>query len=279
MARKRRPIPEHQPAISDGAYQDRDLSRYEFNRRVLHEACDPRMPLLERLRFLANFWSNLDELFMTRNQIAKRREQAGAGVSVRDLRERIDPTLRKQAETFATLVVELRLHGIFLLPREEPSKAQHSEAREYFQSNVLLIPTPLAYDPAHPYPFLSNLSTSLGVIFSDLETAQCCFTRIKVPNVPRSRRSGPAASPEGAALGDPPGQPRGPSPALGHAARWDQRSAPSTRRRDGPRARGDPRLPHVPYTGPIPGVAGMTHAEWGYGRRPSDDTLVLNDWA
>src|SRR3954470_16520821 len=117
MARRRRTTTDAPPGTPNGAYQDRDLSWLEFNRRVLHEACDPRTPLLERLKFLAIFSSKLDEFFMKRIQLAKRRQQgvtAGAGVSVRDIRERVDPMLRQQAETFAGLVVELRRHGIFL---------------------------------------------------------------------------------------------------------------------------------------------------------------------
>jgi polyphosphate kinase len=185
MARKRRSVPEVPAMTPGGTYHDRDLSWLEFNRRVLHEAYDSRTPLLERLKFLAIFSSNLDEFFMKRIQLAKRWEQgaAGRGATVREIRERLDPMLRQQAEIFAGLVVELRRHGIFLSGWDELTEEQRSEARAYFRSNVLAILTPLAYDPAHPFPFLSNLSTSLGVILRDPETAQRCFARIKVPNL------------------------------------------------------------------------------------------------
>src|SRR3954463_15308710 len=114
MTRRRRTTTDAPPGTPNGAYQDRDLSWLEFNRRVLHEACDSRTPLLERLKFLAIFSSNLDEFFMKRIQLAKRREQAaaGRGGTVREIRERLDPMLRQQAEIFAGLVVELRRHGI-----------------------------------------------------------------------------------------------------------------------------------------------------------------------
>src|SRR4051794_8865315 len=145
MARRRRTTTDAPPGTPNGAYQDRDLSWLEFNRRVLHEACDPRTPLLERLKFLAIFSSNLDEFYMKRIQLAKRREQAtapGAGVTVRDIRERVDPMLRHQAEMFSGLVVELSRHGIVLASWDELTDAQRAEARAYFQSNVLAILTP-----------------------------------------------------------------------------------------------------------------------------------------
>src|SRR5262249_35070107 len=131
------------------------------------------------------FSSNLDEFFMKRIQLAKRREQAaaGAGVTVLEIRERLDPMLRQQAEVFAGLVGELKRHGISLAAWDELTEEQRAESRAYFRSDVLAILTPLAYDPAHPFPFLSNLSTSLGVILLDPDTAQRCFARIKVPNV------------------------------------------------------------------------------------------------
>src|SRR3954451_18361965 len=100
MSRKRRTMPDASRGTPNGACQDRDLSWLEFNRRVLHEACDSRTPLLERLKFLAIFSSSLDEFFMKRIQLARRREQAaaGRGVTVREIREALDPMLRHQVE-------------------------------------------------------------------------------------------------------------------------------------------------------------------------------------
>ena len=186
MARKRRPEAPAPAARSGVVYQDRDLSWLEFNRRVLHEAKDERTPLLERLKFLAIFSSNLDEFFMKRIELLKRRaENGGAGEEelLRDIRERVLCMVREQGETFAALVSELRGHGVWLTDWDELTAEQQEEGRAYFLANVLAVLIPLAYDPAHPFPFLSNLSTSLGVILRNPETGTRCFARIKVPNL------------------------------------------------------------------------------------------------
>ena len=154
-------------------YQDRDLSWLEFNRRVLHEAQDERTPLLERLKFLAIFSSNLDEFFMKRIELLKGlTENAGAGAEelLRDIRARVLCMLREQGETFSALVLELRGHGVWLADWDELTAEQRTEGRAYFLANVLAVLIPLAFDPAHPFPFLSNLSTSLGVTLRNPET-------------------------------------------------------------------------------------------------------------
>ena len=153
--------------------QDRDLSWLEFNRRVLHEAQDERTPLLERLKFLAIFSSNLDEFFMKRIELLKGlTENAGAGAEelLRDIRARVLCMLREQGETFSALVIELRGHGVWLADWDELTAEQRTEGRAYFLANVLAVLIPLAFDPAHPFPFLSNLSTSLGVTLRNPET-------------------------------------------------------------------------------------------------------------
>jgi polyphosphate kinase len=176
-----------EPSISLGdVYQDRDLSWLEFNRRVLHEAQDERAPLLERLKFLAIFSSNLDEFFMKRIELLKRRGedgQVGAGETLRGIRDCLLPMIGEQAQTFTTAISELKQHGIFLAEWDELSSEQRDEARTYFLASALALLTPLAYDTAHPFPFLSNLSTSLGVILRNPETSARCFARIKVPNM------------------------------------------------------------------------------------------------
>jgi polyphosphate kinase len=169
----------------EAVYQNRDLSWLEFNRRVLHEAKDDRTPLLERLKFLAIFSSNLDEFFMKRTELLRRRvEDAEAGPNdlVREIRSRVLFMLREQAETFSALVGELRQHGVWLANWEELTPAQRQEGTAFFQANVMAVITPLAFDPAHPFPFISNLSASLGVILRNAETNTRSFARIKVPN-------------------------------------------------------------------------------------------------
>lgn len=185
MAKKRRtqaPVPGKQ---REGVWIDRDLSWLEFNRRVLHEAQDERTPLLERLKFLAIFSSNLDEFVMKRIELLHRDDEhrAAADELLAEIRERSLAMLREQAETFRRAVAELRPHGVFLLDWDELSDGQREEAAEYFRKNVLALITPLAYDPAHPFPFLSNLSISLGVNLRNTENGERGFARIKVPEV------------------------------------------------------------------------------------------------
>ena len=121
MARKRRAEAEPVSASPGDVYQDRDLSWLEFNRRVLHEAQDPRTPLLERLKFLAIFSSNLDEFIMKRIQLLKLRAETRSDAAdlLSAIRERLLPMLQQQAETFASLVIELRGHGVSLLRWDE----------------------------------------------------------------------------------------------------------------------------------------------------------------
>ncbi len=185
MGRKRRPESNAPASGLAAVYQDRDLSWLEFNRRVLHEATDERTPLLERLKFLAIFSSNLDEFFMKRIQLLKRRaEIAGTGepALLQEIRARVLRMLQEQSEAFSSLVSKLRGHGVWLVNWDELSEEQQLEVRAYFLANVLAVLVPLAYDPAHPFPFLSNLSTSLGVNLRNPETGMQCFAHIKVPN-------------------------------------------------------------------------------------------------
>ena len=131
MARKRRAEPDAPATAPGSVYQDRDLSWLEFNRRVLHEAQDERTPLLERLKFLAIFSSNLDEFFMKRIELLQATtENAGAGAEelLRDIRERVLRMLQQQAETFSALVIELRGHGVWLADWDELTASSATEA-------------------------------------------------------------------------------------------------------------------------------------------------------
>ena len=177
--------------LRSGLYLDRDLSWLEFNRRVLWEARDPRTPLLERLKFLAIFSMNLDEFFMKRAEWIRAANQASEVSSEtigskpcnqEQLRAKLLPDLELQASCFQELRTELKAHRIHLLEWNELDPAQVQECREYFRSQVFPILTPLALDPTHPFPFLSNLSTSLGVRLRDPVTGEVCFARLKVPS-------------------------------------------------------------------------------------------------
>jgi polyphosphate kinase len=169
---------------------DRDLGWLEFNHRVLALAVDPRTPLLERLKFLAIFSSNLDEFFMKRVNRLKTRVAAetsptadGAYRQLVRVREALLPLLKTQANTFREIRAELAQLNIHLLSWAELSAGQQQIAREYFRRSVFPVLTPLAVDPAHPFPFLSNLSTSLGVLLRPPDSRDRLFARVKVPDV------------------------------------------------------------------------------------------------
>ena len=175
------------------AHLDRDLSWLEFDRRVLHEALDPRTPLLERVKFLAIFSSNLDEFFMKRvGRIKQRlvRDPAAVpnGLAAHDqllrLRETVLPMLVTQAEAFTgTIMPELAGHGIHLLTWADLNEGQRHAAIDYFSRNVFPVLTPLAVDPGHPFPFISSLSTSLGILLRPPDSDERLFARLKVPDV------------------------------------------------------------------------------------------------
>jgi polyphosphate kinase len=171
------------------AWVDRDLSWLEFNRRVLAEALDERTPLLERLKFLAIFTGNLDEFFMKRVGAMRTRAYAsGSPGAIEEfnshilrLRETLYPMLQQQAGCFAELKQRLVRHGIHLAGWDDLTDGQRAEATEYFLNHVSPALTPLSLDPTHPFPFMSNLSTSWGFVLRDPETTDRVQVRVKVP--------------------------------------------------------------------------------------------------
>ncbi len=181
------------PRSVSAPFLDRDLSWLEFNRRVLHEAIDDRTPLLERVKFLAIFTSNLDEFFMKRVGLLKRKTAAAVDASVNGsvpyqhllrVREAVLPLLTAQAECWTQVIhPELTRQGIHLLAWSDLSDSQRDAARRYFRRNVFPVLTPLAVDPGHPFPFISNLSTSLGVTLQPPDGGERLFARVKVPDV------------------------------------------------------------------------------------------------
>jgi polyphosphate kinase len=181
-------------AEHETTYLNRDLSWLEFNRRVLHEALDERNPLLERVRFLGIFTSNLDEFFMKRAAALRRQAakgQLGPGADGRtpaqllaQLRRTVIPMLKAQAECFGRSIrPQLAEHGIHLLRWEDLTSGEREAAGRYFDANIFPILTPLAVDPGSPFPFISNLSSSLGVVLHHPDRGENLFARVKVPEV------------------------------------------------------------------------------------------------
>ena len=184
--------------MSDPAlFLNRELSWLEFNSRVLHEAIDERNPLLERLKFLAIFNTNLDEFYMVR--VAGLRRQVAAGVHVLSpdgmspsdqlgaITARVSELMRVQrALLYDTLLPALARHSIRLVSIEDLSAAEWQTVDEFFEAQVFPVLTPLAVDPGHPFPYISNLSLSLAVQIHDPVTNAVRFARVKVPkSLPR----------------------------------------------------------------------------------------------
>ncbi len=176
-------------------YTDRELSWLSFNRRVLDLARDaPRVPLLERAKFLAIFSSNLDEFFMVRVAGLKRRIAAGVAVPTslgqmpRDLHDTIlwnaQQLVAEQSDTFHQQVrPELAEHGIQILRWDELTADEKEKMRTLFSERIFPVLTPLAVDPSHPFPYISGLSINLAVLLRNPVTGGRQFARVKVPTV------------------------------------------------------------------------------------------------
>jgi polyphosphate kinase len=163
---------------------DRDSGWLDFNDRVLAEALDERTPLLERAKFLAIFTSNLDEFFMMRVSVLRRGSAAERIQLLMRVRERLLLSLDRQAAYFkGAIIPELGRHGIHLRKWDELTKAQQEQAGRYFDSEISPALTPLVFDPAHPFPFLSNLSMSLAFLLEDPQKGVISYARVKVPSV------------------------------------------------------------------------------------------------
>src|SRR6266496_481757 len=175
-------------------YLNREVSWLQFNDRVLALARDPATPLLERLKFLSIFSTNLDEFFMVR--VSGLREQVEAGVATRGsdgwtptetleaIGKHVVPAIEAQARCFLDeMVPALAAEGIRLAAVGELDRQDRDYLREYFQDQVFPVLTPLAVDPGHPFPYLSNLSLSLAVTVRDPASHRPLFARVKVPDI------------------------------------------------------------------------------------------------
>lgn len=181
--------------LSDPQYYfNRELSWLEFNNRVLHEACNENSPLLERLKFLAIFSSNLDEFFMVR--VAALHQQVEANVSklspdgltaeqqLEAISQRLRPLVAKQHHHFEKIIRPLLAQeGIHILDYIDLTQEQRTYLQTYFEEQIFPVLTPLAVDPGHPFPHISNLSLNLAVVVKNPETEEELFARVKVPKV------------------------------------------------------------------------------------------------
>jgi len=178
-------------------YFNRELSWLDFNQRVLELAQDKSVPLLERIRFVAIFASNLDEFFMKR--IGGLQRQRGAGVTELSTdgltpQQQLDlchDRVRRMVEAQVNLWLDdlqpaLADAGIRLRDYDTLDEAERASVDQFFAKNVFPLLTPLAVDPGHPFPFLSNLSTSIGVILEHPSGRERLFVRTKIPeSLPR----------------------------------------------------------------------------------------------
>jgi polyphosphate kinase len=195
VTRDEQPAPPGGRALTDPwLYLNREISWLQFNDRVLSLAADPATPLLERLRFLSIFATNLDEFYMVR--VSGLREQVEAGVATRGsdgwtptetleaISKYIGPATEAHTRYFLEDVVPaLEAAGIHLAEVDRLERQDREYLREYFQDQVFPVLTPLAVDPGHPFPYISNLSLSLAVTVRDPAGHRPLFARVKVPDI------------------------------------------------------------------------------------------------
>src|SRR5229473_2507641 len=177
---------------------NRELSLVEFFRQVLEEGLETENPLLERLRFLTIFSSIVDEFFMVRVSGLKEEVEHGwsdpspdgltADEQLREIRHRLRPMIAEHMRCLKQEILpELAGQGIVLAPYQSLSHDQCAELDRYFQDHVLPVLTPLAVDPAHPFPYISGLSLNLGVMvespdkLKSITKSEARFVRLKVP--------------------------------------------------------------------------------------------------
>src|SRR5688500_14352097 len=192
------------PGAGEGVrFLHRELTYLTCCERVLHEAADERTPLLERLKFVAIVASNVDEFFMKR--IGGLKQQVGANVhsitpdgrtpaqQVSDSHKMIQELERRRAGVLTTVLAELKKHGVWLASWKELEPAQHVSLRDYYLQNIFPLVTPQSMDPAHPFPFVSNLSLNLLVTLRYPDDPEPLLARVKIPigaGIPRFLRVG-----------------------------------------------------------------------------------------
>ncbi|MGE5798526.1 MAG: polyphosphate kinase 1 [Ignavibacteria bacterium] len=172
---------------------NRDLSWVEFNRRVLEEALDPELPLLEKIKFISIFCTNLDEFYMIR--VAGIKEQIAANVlepsidgltpleQLQQIEKKIQPMLKQILQIWSDEIVpQLRMNGVHILELEELKPEESAVLNEYFKKEIFPVLTPLAFDPGRPFPYISNLSISLAILVRK-PNGENLFARVKIPSI------------------------------------------------------------------------------------------------
>ncbi len=172
---------------------NRDLSWVEFNKRVLDEALNPNLPLLEKVKFVSIFSSNLDEFYMIR--ISGLKEQIAANIheptidgltpieQVRLIEKALRPMIMQLNDLWMNEIVpDLKKHGVELLRYSDFSDEDRVKLREYFTKEIYPILTPLAFDPGRPFPYISNLSLNLAILIKK-PNGENHFARVKIPNI------------------------------------------------------------------------------------------------
>lgn len=186
-------LEETSPAVEPNLrYLDREVSWLDFNARVLALAEDASLPLLERTKFLAIFSENLDEFFQVRVSTIK--EQLAAGLRATDggalkpaeqlerIRTRVEELVLRQATVFTKEIAPaLEEHGIRFCAWDDLFPDDREHLAHVFEQQIFPVLTPLAVDPAHPFPYISNLSLNLAVVVRDPATGEQRFARVKVP--------------------------------------------------------------------------------------------------
>ncbi len=189
----RRPVVGLRDLEDPSLYVNPNVARIRFMERVLEEAEDPRPPVLERTKFLAILGSNLDEMFMVRIADLRRAAHAGSTTSaadgltpaqtLADVRGEILPLLTRGSNCWRnSLLPSLKENGVRILDHDELDKSEQRRLRAYFHEHIYPVLTPLAVDPGHPFPHISNLSVNLAIVLRDPKRGQQ-FARLKVPNV------------------------------------------------------------------------------------------------
>ena len=190
------PDPEALAAVAayDHRFLDRELSWLRFNQRVLELAEDTSLPLLERVRFLAIFTSNLDEFFMVRVAGLKRRIAAGLAVRaasgllplevLEGIWTRTAELSGRHARLFREEIVPALVeHDIELVRWDDLTREEQKQTKRFFRDRVFPVLTPLAVDPAHPFPYISGLSLNLAVLIRNPKSHKEHFARVKVPPI------------------------------------------------------------------------------------------------
>lgn len=172
---------------------NRELSWLEFNRRVLQEAINPELPLLDRIKFISIFWSNLDEFYMIRvsglkdqiraNAIEEKIDGHNPYQEIKLIEKEVNPMLDTIYSYWEkTLIPELKENNIFIHKMSELTKNEKEALSDYFNEEIFPVLTPLAFDPGRPFPYISNLSLSFAILVKN-PNGEKHFARVKIPSI------------------------------------------------------------------------------------------------